>query len=86
MIPSCNMLMLTRQACFFIDGPRGTGKTFLYKALLANVRSHGLITLATTSSGAAANNMTGGRLLTHDLRFPLILLPTQCATSKNKVA
>ena len=23
---------------FFIDGPGGTGKTFLYKALLANIR------------------------------------------------
>ncbi|GJS33523.1 ATP-dependent DNA helicase PIF1-like protein [Tanacetum coccineum] len=37
---------------FFIDGPRGTGKTFLYKALLATVRSRGLITLATASSRA----------------------------------
>ncbi|GJW18900.1 helicase-like protein [Tanacetum coccineum] len=46
---------------FFIDGPRGTGKTFLYKALLANVRSRGIIALATASSGTAANNMTGGR-------------------------
>nr|GFB16982.1 hypothetical protein [Tanacetum cinerariifolium] len=46
---------------FFIDGPGGTGKTFLYKALLANVRSCGLIALATASSGAAANNMSGGR-------------------------
>ncbi|GJY81685.1 ATP-dependent DNA helicase PIF1-like protein [Tanacetum coccineum] len=36
---------------FFIDGPRGSGKTFLYKALLATVRSRGLIALATASSG-----------------------------------
>ncbi|GJY67418.1 ATP-dependent DNA helicase PIF1 [Tanacetum coccineum] len=36
-------------------------ETFLYKALLANVHSCGLIALATASSGAAANNMTGGR-------------------------
>nr|GEV79972.1 ATP-dependent DNA helicase PIF1-like [Tanacetum cinerariifolium] len=46
---------------FFIDGPGGTGKTFLYKALLANVRSCGFIALETASSGAAANNMSGGR-------------------------
>ncbi|KAD2392816.1 hypothetical protein E3N88_39793 [Mikania micrantha] len=45
---------------FFIDGPGGTGKTFLYKALLAEVRSRGLIALATASSGAAANNIPGG--------------------------
>src|SRR5439155_13788668 len=26
--------------CFFIDGPGGTGKTFLYNTILAKVRSH----------------------------------------------
>nr|GEZ04853.1 hypothetical protein [Tanacetum cinerariifolium] len=46
---------------FFIDVPGGTGKTFLYKAFLATVRFRGLIALATASSGAAANNMTGER-------------------------
>nr|XP_043639137.1 uncharacterized protein LOC122610210 [Erigeron canadensis] len=45
---------------FFIDGPGGTGKTFLYNALLAEVRSRGHIAIATASSGAAANNMPGG--------------------------
>nr|GEU68471.1 ATP-dependent DNA helicase PIF1-like [Tanacetum cinerariifolium] len=43
------------------DGPGGTRKRFLYKALLANVWSRSLIALATASSGAAANNMSGGR-------------------------
>ncbi|KAK9053704.1 hypothetical protein SSX86_024778 [Deinandra increscens subsp. villosa] len=46
---------------FFIDGPGGTGKTVVYKSLLAEVRSRGLIALATTSSGVAANNLPGGR-------------------------
>ncbi|XP_022040633.1 ATP-dependent DNA helicase PIF1-like [Helianthus annuus] len=55
---------------FFIDGPGGTRKTFLYKALLAKVRSHGHIALATASSGAAANNMPGGRT-THS-RFKIL--------------
>jgi hypothetical protein len=36
-----------------VDGPGGTGKTFLYKALLARVRSKGLIAIATTTSGIA---------------------------------
>ncbi|GJY16158.1 ATP-dependent DNA helicase PIF1-like protein [Tanacetum coccineum] len=70
----------------FIDGPRRIGKMFLYKALLATVHSRGHIALATASSGAAANNIKGEELLTRDLRFSLILLPTQFATSKNKVA
>jgi len=46
---------------FFIDGPRGTGKTFLYKALLAKVRSEGLIAIATATSGIAASLLPGGR-------------------------
>ncbi|KAL2455154.1 FAD binding 3 domain-containing protein [Abeliophyllum distichum] len=46
---------------FFIDGPGGTGKTYLYKALLAAVRSKNLIALATASSGVAAALLPGGR-------------------------
>nr|GEW73865.1 helicase-like protein [Tanacetum cinerariifolium]GEW73878.1 helicase-like protein [Tanacetum cinerariifolium] len=55
---------------FFIDGPRGPGKTFLYKALLATIRSRGLIALATASSGAAANNMTGGTTAHSRFKIP----------------
>ncbi|XP_049345373.1 uncharacterized protein LOC125809839 [Solanum verrucosum] len=40
---------------FFIDGPGATGKTFLYRALLAVVRSRGFVALATASSGVAAS-------------------------------
>ncbi|KAI7727414.1 hypothetical protein M8C21_025563, partial [Ambrosia artemisiifolia] len=57
-------------AVFFIDGPGGTGKTFLYKALLAEVRSHGHVALATASSGAAANNMPGGRTAHSRFKIP----------------
>ncbi|XP_076940459.1 uncharacterized protein LOC143609646 [Bidens hawaiensis] len=56
---------------FFIDGPGGTGKTFVYKALLAEIRSRGLISLATASSGAAANNMLGGRTAHSRFKIPL---------------
>ena len=41
----------TQGASFFIDGPGGTGKTFLYDTLLAYVRGHGGIALAVASSG-----------------------------------
>ncbi|XP_022019988.1 ATP-dependent DNA helicase PIF1-like [Helianthus annuus] len=60
-----------RPGVFFIDGPGGTGKTFLYKALLAQVRSRGLIALATASSGAAANNMPGGRTAHSRFKIPI---------------
>nr|GEX81442.1 hypothetical protein [Tanacetum cinerariifolium] len=48
---------------FFIDGLGGTGKTFLYKALLANVRSRGLIALATASSDPENGLCNGTRLI-----------------------
>nr|XP_043618603.1 ATP-dependent DNA helicase PIF1-like [Erigeron canadensis] len=58
---------------FFVDGSGGTGKTFLYNALLAEVQSRGQIAVATTSSGAAANNMPGGRIAHSRFKIPLEL-------------
>ncbi|KAL7183568.1 hypothetical protein ACSBR2_025879 [Camellia fascicularis] len=48
-------------AIFFVDGPGGTGKTYLYRALLASVRSQGQIAIATATSGIAATLLPGGR-------------------------
>ncbi|XP_023762301.3 uncharacterized protein LOC111910706 [Lactuca sativa] len=56
---------------FFIDDPVGTGKTILYKTLLANIRARGLITHATATSGVAANNMPGGRTTHSRFGIPL---------------
>ncbi|XP_075515340.1 ATP-dependent DNA helicase PIF1-like [Primulina tabacum] len=56
---------------FFIDGPGGTGKTFLYRALLATIRSAGDIAIATATSGVAASLLPGGR--TSHLRFKIPL-------------
>jgi len=36
---------------FFVDGPGGTGKTYLYKALIAKVRSMDFIAVATATYG-----------------------------------
>ena len=46
--------------CFFLNGPAGTGKTFVYDALLASVRRHGRVALATAASGIAALLLPGG--------------------------
>ena len=43
-----------------MDGPGGTGKMYLYKALLAKVRSMDLIAVATATSGIAASIMHDG--------------------------
>ncbi|XP_075096269.1 uncharacterized protein LOC142174382 [Nicotiana tabacum] len=63
-----------RAGLFFVDGPGGTGKTFLYRALLANLISRGMIALATATSGVAAAILPGGRT-THS-RFDIPLQTT----------
>ncbi|XP_027072018.2 uncharacterized protein [Coffea arabica] len=56
---------------FFVDGPGGTGKTFLYRALLATLRTHGHIALAVASSGVAASILPGGRTAHSRFKIPL---------------
>ncbi|GER52214.1 DNA helicase homolog [Striga asiatica] len=50
---------LESMGAFFIDSPGGTGKSFLYRALLADIRSKGYIGLATATSGIAASILPG---------------------------
>ncbi|KAL3846228.1 hypothetical protein ACJIZ3_003631 [Penstemon smallii] len=56
---------------FFLDGPGGTGKTFLYRALLAYVHRKGGIALAVASSGVAASLLPGGRTAHSRFKLPL---------------
>jgi hypothetical protein len=60
-----------RGGIFFVDGPGGTGKTFLYRALLATVREQGKIALATATSGVAASIIPGGRTAHSRFKIPL---------------
>ena len=46
---------------FFVDGPGGTGKTYLYKALLVKIHSQNKIVVATATSGVAASILPRGR-------------------------
>ncbi|XP_041009523.1 ATP-dependent DNA helicase pif1-like [Juglans microcarpa x Juglans regia] len=76
-------VLLNESAAFFIDGPGGTGKTFLYKALLVTVRSRNLIALATASSGVAASILPGGRTSPSRFKIPLDLdKNSTCCVSK----
>ncbi|XP_019236379.1 PREDICTED: uncharacterized protein LOC109216658 [Nicotiana attenuata] len=60
-----------KPGAFFIDGPGGTGKTFLYRALLATVRSKGYIALATATSSVAASILPGGRTVHSRFKIPI---------------
>jgi len=65
---------------FFVDGPGGSGKTFLEKALLSYVRSQGNIALACAWSGVAATLVPGGRTCHGTFGFP-VPLPLEDVTS-----
>ncbi|XP_024156320.1 ATP-dependent DNA helicase PIF2-like [Rosa chinensis] len=70
-------------AIFFVDGPGGTGKTYLYRALLATLRSNDHIVLATATSGIAATIIPGGRTTHFRFKIPLNLdASSTCSISK----
>nr|XP_009764911.1 PREDICTED: uncharacterized protein LOC104216536 [Nicotiana sylvestris] len=72
-----------KAGAFFIDGPGGTGKTFLYRALLATIRSMGYIALATITFGVATSILSDGRTAHSHFKFPIdIDENTSCNISK----
>ena len=58
---------------FFVDGTGGTGKTYLYRALLATIRSQNKIVMAIATSGVAASIMPGGRTAHSRFKIPVTL-------------
>jgi ATP-dependent DNA helicase PIF1 len=56
---------------FFVDGPRGTGKTFLYRCLIATILSKGLIAMATTTSTIVASIIPSGRTTHLVFKIPI---------------
>ncbi len=57
----------------FIDGPGGTGKTYIENFILNVVRSHGNVALVVASSGIAAFLLSGGRTAHSYLKIPIAL-------------
>ena len=62
-------------AAFFIDGPGGAGKTYLYNALLRFVRGERWIGLACAWSGIAATLLDMGRTCHSRFGLPVPLPP-----------
>ena len=56
---------------FFVDGPGGIGKTFLYRTILATLRKARHIAIATATSGIAATLLPGGRIAHSRFKIPL---------------
>ena len=67
---------------FFLDGPGGTGKTYLYNCILSRIRGEGKIALACASSGIAALLLSKGRTTHSRFKIPLILTTTSTCNIK----
>ncbi|XP_023898903.1 ATP-dependent DNA helicase RRM3-like [Quercus suber] len=56
---------------FFVDGPGGIEKTFLYRTISATLRKADHIAIATTTFGIAATLLLGGRTTYSRFKIPL---------------
>jgi AAA+ superfamily predicted ATPase len=71
---------------FFLHGPAGTGKTFLYNALCNCLRSERMIVLCVASSGIASLLLPGGRTAHSRFKIPIELsAESLCAMSANSI-
>ncbi|WVZ83374.1 hypothetical protein U9M48_030532 [Paspalum notatum var. saurae] len=58
---------------FFVHGYGGTGKTFLWNAIMSRLRSEKLIVLAVASSGVASLLLPGGRTAHSRFKIPIVI-------------
>ncbi|XP_017225164.2 uncharacterized protein LOC108201383 [Daucus carota subsp. sativus] len=67
---------------YFVYGPGGTGKTFLWSAIISKLRSAGRIVLAVASSGIASLLMNGGRTAHSRFKIPINIDEFSCCEIK----
>ncbi|KAI7935210.1 hypothetical protein MJO28_016848, partial [Puccinia striiformis f. sp. tritici] len=65
------LLQLNSNMIAYIDGPGGTGKTFLLNCLIGHFRDKGLNIVAVASSGIAALMLSGGSTAHSKFKIPL---------------
>ena len=71
-----NSILHNQGQSFFINGPGGTGKTFLERAICHAVRAQGWILLGVASTGLAALLLPGGRTAHSMFKIPIESLAT----------
>lgn len=67
---------------YFVYGPGGTGKTFLWSTIISKLRSEGKIVLAVASSGIASLLIEGGRTAHSLFKIPLDVNEFSCCDIK----
>ena len=77
-------VQLSTGESFFVDGPDGHGKTFLFNTIIGHLRQSQQIVLAVASSGIASLLLLGGRTAHSRFKIPLDILPeSTCNIEKN---
>ena len=63
------------QNCYFVDGPAGTGKTFLYNTIVHNLQALGIKVKCMAYSGIASTLLINGVTAHSTFQIPIPLLP-----------
>ena len=67
---------------YFVYGPGGTGKTFLWSTIIAKLQSEGRIVLFVASSGIASLLIEGGRTAHSRFKIPIDVNEFSCCDIK----
>jgi hypothetical protein len=71
---------------YFLDGPGGTGKTFLLNCIINRIRSENKIVLVVASSGIASTLLPGGRTAHSRFKIPFKLFDNSvCSIKQNSL-
>ena len=73
------------QNCYFVDGPAGTGKTFLYNTLVHNLQALGIKVKCMAYSGIASTLLINGATAHSTFQIPIPLWPDSTCNIKGKV-
>jgi len=74
----------SNDTCFFLDGPGGSGKTFLYNTLMSTIRGMGKTVLPVASTGISATLLKGGRTYHSQFKLPVPLLDNSTSRITNQ--
>ena len=74
------------QNCYFVDGPAGTGKTFLYNTIVHNLQALGIKVKCMAYSGIASTLLINGATAHSTFHIPIHLLPDSPCNIKRQSA
>ena len=74
------------QNCYFVDGPAGIGKTFLYNTIVHNLQALGIKVKCMAYSGIASTLLINGATAHSTFQIPIPLLPNSVCNVKRQSA